>query len=417
MHFALVTLGTRGDVQPFVALGARLQRHGHRATIVTHEDYRALVEGAGLALRSAFDPMRELLQTPDGQRWVESSDNVLEYGKALKALFGHRVDPWARHALAALADADVVVSHPFAGGAMLAAHKRDVPLVVLSPYPSLGSRRIAMAPSGEWPIVGPWINRMGWRLFERIVWKTFGAPIHALREEFGLPKLAGNIWDDLRERRTPYLHCYSESLLPRPDDWPAFAEVTGWCTLDAPSKWSPPSELKQFLDCGEAVYIGFGSMTGMDQSVLARITLGAIRRAGLRAVIGGGWGSLSSIETGNDVLYVDDVPHDWLFPRMRAVIHHGGAGTVAAGLRAGKPTLVVPFFGDQPLWGRRVHQLGIGPPPLFKRRLTEERLAQAMTALCSDTSFAERAAALGDQLRREDGTERTAARLLSVIAR
>jgi sterol 3beta-glucosyltransferase len=415
MHFVFVTIGTRGDAQPSVAVGARLAQLGHRVTIATHEDHRSLVEGAGLALRPICGSMRALLDTPAGRAWVDSGTNPRAYARAFRALFEPLCETWCRDESEATDDADVVVGHLMAAGAAYGAEKRDLPYLLLCPYPSLASGRISMSPVGELPLIGPWLNRVGWGIFESICWTPMAAAAHEWRAKIGLPaSTAKNVWVELRAKKTPYLHCYSPTVLPKPADWPDHAEVTGWCALPAASDFRPSPELEKFLDGGDALYVGFGSMTGMDPEVLAKTTLGAIRRAKQRAVVCGGWGSLASVPRGDDVLLVDDVPHDWLFPRVSAVVHHGGAGTVGASLLAGKPTLVVPFFGDQPLWGRAAHRLGIGPPPLPKKKLDEPRLAAAITAVTSEPAYRARAAELAPQLAAEDGAARTAARILAL---
>ena len=413
MHFALVTIGTRGDAQPFVAVGARLARRGHRVTIATHEDHRALVEGAGLTLRPICGNIRSLMESPAGRAWLGSGDDIRAYARTFRELFQPLAESWLRDEAAATEDADAVVGHLMTTGAWFGAEKRDVPYLLLCPYPSLASGRIALSPMGELPLVGPVLNRLGWRYFERICSAPFADSTARVRADMGLPPSSPNPWEALRARETPYLHCYSEAVLPKPADWPEHAEVTGWCNLEAPSHWQPPAELARFVEGGDALYVGFGSMTGMDQAQLAKITVGALRRAGRRAVLCSGWGSIGVAHSGDDVLCVDEAPHDWLFARVAAVVHHGGAGTFGAGLRAGKPTLVVPFFGDQTMWGRFAAKLGVGPAPVAKKSLSEERLAPAIAAL-ADEKYTLRAAELGHALLAEDGAGKTADRILAL---
>jgi UDP:flavonoid glycosyltransferase YjiC (YdhE family) len=415
MHFSFVTVGTRGDAQPFVAVGARLARRGHRVTIATHEDHRSLVEGAGLTLLPICGNIRTLMETPAGRAWLGSGDNIVAYAKAFRELFEPLADRWMRDEAAATDGADVVVGHLMTTGAWYGAEKRGLPYLLLCPYPSLASGRIALNPIGELPLIGPFLNRMGWRYFERICSAPFAAAIHRVRADLGLAPAEPNVWNALRARKTPYLHCYSEAVLPKPPDWPDYAEVTGWCNLEAPAAWQPPPKLARFLEGGDALYVGFGSMTGMDQEVLAKLTVGALRRAKRRAVLCSGWGSIAVAQSGDDLLCVDEAPHDWLFARVAGLVHHGGAGTFGAGLRAGKPTLVVPFFGDQPMWGRFGERLGVGPAPLPKKKLNEQRLAAAITAL-GDEKYAARAAELGRAFAAEDGAEKTADRILALTA-
>jgi sterol 3beta-glucosyltransferase len=186
--------------------------------------------------------------------------------------------------------------------------------------------------------------------------------------------------------------------------------IAGYWFLDraSDSGWTPPVELERFIQAGEKpIYIGFGSMVGRNPARLGRIILAALDQAGLRAVIATGWGGLALEELPPDsVLQIGEAPHDWLFPRMRAVVHHGGAGTTAAGLRAGKPTLVCPFLLDQPFWGQRVHTLGVGPKPLPQKKLSVAKLTTALRSITTDTDMRTRAEALADRIAIENGVEK-----------
>jgi sterol 3beta-glucosyltransferase len=192
--------------------------------------------------------------------------------------------------------------------------------------------------------------------------------------------------------------------VPAPADWDNSSVVTGYWFLDTPSDWQPPQDLVAFLEHGPApVYVGFGSMAFHDAARHMAHVLQALRKLGQRAVVASGWGGLKVEEVPASVFVVDSVPHDWLFPQVTAVVHHGGAGTTGAGLRAGKPTVICPFVGDQLFWGRRVAALGVGPRPLPQRRLTGERLAEAIHTAMNDEGMRQRAAALGAVIRSEDG--------------
>jgi sterol 3beta-glucosyltransferase len=154
------------------------------------------------------------------------------------------------------------------------------------------------------------------------------------------------------------------------------------------------------------VYVGLGSMSGRDAARLTALVLDALRRAGRRGILLSGWAGLGEQDVGDDICVVRDIPHDWLFPQVSAVVHHGGAGTTGAGLRAGKPSVLLPFFADQPFWGRRVHQLGAGPRPIPQKRLTVEGLAAAIRIATTDPHMAGKARMLGERIRAEDGVER-----------
>jgi UDP:flavonoid glycosyltransferase YjiC (YdhE family) len=201
-----------------------------------------------------------------------------------------------------------------------------------------------------------------------------------------------------------FLYGYSRHVVPRPPDWSARNHVTGYWFLDRSADWRPSSHLVDFLASGPApVYVGFGSMREQDAAELTQIVVEALRRARQRGVLLTGQAGLGAGKLPDEIFAVEAIPHDWLFPRMAAVVHHGGAGTTAAGLRAGLPSVIVPFKYDQPFWGRRVWELGVGPRPIPRRHLSVERLADAITAAVSDKEMRRRAQALGERIRQEDG--------------
>jgi UDP:flavonoid glycosyltransferase YjiC (YdhE family) len=170
------------------------------------------------------------------------------------------------------------------------------------------------------------------------------------------------------------------------------------------TEWQPPQALIEFLESGPPpVSIGFGSMVAYDKETLANLCVQALNRAQQRGILLTGWGGLQYDALPESVLAVESVPHDWLFPRVSAVVHHGGAGTTAASLRAGVPTIIVPFLIDQPFWGKRVYDLGVGPSPIPRRKLTVEQLSKAITEAITDTNMKQRAAELGRKIRAEDG--------------
>lgn len=217
-------------------------------------------------------------------------------------------------------------------------------------------------------------------------------------------------WGPYQSNRTlglPVLYGFSPSVVPKPSDWDADVHVTGYWFLDSSEGWSPPDELEGFLMSGPPpVYIGFGSMGNRKPQETADLVVRALERCNQRAVLLSGWGGMQSEDLPDSMFMIDSIPHTWLFPRMAAIVHHGGAGTTAAGLRAGVPSIVVPFFGDQPFWGQRVMELGVGPAPVPRKSLTVERLASAIEKAVSDQEMHLRAAQLGEKIRAEDGVAR-----------
>lgn len=210
-------------------------------------------------------------------------------------------------------------------------------------------------------------------------------------------------YNSAASRLYPIVYGFSPAVIPKPSDW-RNTHVTGYWFLDESPDWIPPAALLDFLQQGAPpVYIGFGSMGSRDPEATADLVLQAIERTGQRAILQSGWGGLSKTDRPDNVFLVDSVPHSWLFSQVAAVVHHGGAGTTAAGLRAGVPNIVIPFFGDQPFWGRRIAELGVGPASIPRKQLTAERLAAAIHQVVTDRTMQQRAADLGAKIRAENG--------------
>jgi sterol 3beta-glucosyltransferase len=272
-------------------------------------------------------------------------------------------------------------------------------------------------PTGEFPAMmmpnprlGRWYNRLTYRFIEKASWWGTRKYVNEWRTANDLPRRRGpRHLKHVDGKPIPALHAYSESVIPRPSDWPETAIVTGYWFLDRTQDWRPPGDLEAFLARGAPpVYFGFGSIFGRDPQRVTRIVLDAIKAAGVRAIISRGWGGLdpSHFVLPPDVLAIDSAPHDWLFPRVAAVVHHGGCGTTAAGLRAGRPTSICPLFGDQPFWGAKIQALGVGPAPIPQKRLSVDHLCTAIHQVMSDAPMRQRAEALGQRIRNEDGVAR-----------
>lgn len=211
------------------------------------------------------------------------------------------------------------------------------------------------------------------------------------------------------------IYGFSEHVVPRPVDWGDEIAITGWW-LPRWRDWQPPNSLQRFIEGGEApVYIGFGSMPVPDAARLTRAIIEGVRLSGRRAVLNAGWAGLSGALPSN-MFGIEQAPFDWLFPRVAAVIHHGGSGTVGFGLTHGRPSQIVPFGFDQFFWGDRIRALGVGPAPLPIPRLTAQRLADSITRLTLDPRLRDRAAALGRRLQAEDGLNAAIKRIGSLAS-
>jgi len=289
--------------------------------------------------------------------------------------------------------------------------QRDIPMAVMSLQPLFPPTRAF--PMFMLPFrfsLGGGYNYLTYTLYMRLGWFFVGGLLNHWRTtRLGLPpwRSMGAMINTLGSRGTPWLYGYSPQALPKPTDWADNLFITGYWFLDAQPSWQPPVELVRFLESGPPpVYIGFGSIRDKDPERRTRLVLRALELTGQRGILLTGWGAVARLPTSANVFYVDDVPHSWLFPRVAAVVHHGGAGTTAAGLRAGTPNLITPFLLDQYAWADRVVKLGVGLRLADHRRLTAEKLAQAIHTAVTDSALRARAAAFGERIRAENGIAR-----------
>jgi sterol 3beta-glucosyltransferase len=293
----------------------------------------------------------------------------------------------------------------------LEARERGLPDVSALMFPVFVPTTSFASPASPWrlPDGGPLLGAVNWlthRMFSYVFWYTSRAAYGWLRTRTAeiLPPLGSWPFTDHNSSAMPVLFGFSPTVIPRPHDWPEHAHVTGYWFLEADACWTPPAELTDFLADGpRPVCVGFGSVRTRERELLWQTVLEALDRSGQRAVLLTGWSGHDSGPLPSGVLALEAVPHDWLLPRMAAAVHHGGAGTTAAALRAGVPAVVVPFTNDQPFWGAVVHRLGAGPAPIPRRRLTPTALATAIDAAVADGHLRARAVELAARIGAEDG--------------
>lgn len=410
MNILLLTYGTRGDVQPFLALGQGLKSRGHRVKLVTSVRFERFVTDQGLEFAGMPDDLLAILDTDEGKSLIEGTQNVFDtISKNIRLT--RRLQPMQEDQLDACWSAaqdfapDFVVFHPkgFAGPQIAEAF--HCPALLALPFPML-------VPTGDWPHIGfprlpfgaPY-NRLTHKLVNSLTALSLRGPIKAFRARHDMED--AKRYDCLHRpdgTPLPSVTAVSPSVVPTPSDWNSHHTMCGYWFPEPDTDWSPSPELSAFLNAGPApVYIGFGSMAGKRPAALADIAVQALQKTGVRGVIATGWGGLEPGDLPESVFKLDAAPHDWLFPRMAAVVHHGGAGTTAAGLRAGVPSIITPFTGDQPYWGQMVEKLGAGPEPISQKNLTSTRLSEALTQTLGEKRFRVSARAISEKIRSEDG--------------
>lgn len=410
MKIFLSAMGTRGDIQPFIALGQGLQAAGHQVALCTAAGYRPFIEEHGVPYAFMDNEFLAIIQSQTGQAAIESKRGILEIYRQIGPIIRRALeDEW--RAVQAF-QPDVLVYHPKMLGSYHIAEKLEIPAWMSLALPFQTPTRAFPNPIFTGVNLGGWFNQFSYRLMD-LAGLMYGGTTNDFRvKTLGLPPKR-RFAPTLRKTNgepVPVLYAYSPHLVPRPADFPPEVHVTGCWFLGQTTDWQPSPQLLAFLDAGPPpVYVGFGSMSSSTGAARSRLVVAALQKAGQRGLLASGWGGLHADALPANMCQIDAAPHEWLFPRVAAVVHHGGSGTTAAGLRAGKPTVICPFMADQPFWGKVVHGLGAGPQPIAQKQLTVAGLADAITQAVTDRNMQQRAAELGEQIRREDGVRRAVA--------
>jgi len=413
MQICILSVGTRGDVQPYIALGKGLQAAGHQVQLATLGMFEPVVRSYGLDFALIKESPLSFIERviASGSNFVQ---RLLETRRIITAMMGRLLDD----AWQAVQDADLIITSNlliYPGYSL--SEQLGVPSIGTLLVPYLRTRAFPNPAffSGQRSLGGRG-NLLTYDLFNQATWQLYRSSMNKQRQRFGLSPLPmlGIAGQMLREHY-PFLYAYSPLVVPRPADWEANIHVTGYWFLNAPASWQPPEALLAFLEAGPPpVYIGLGSMKTRDPAATTELMLQALARSGQRGILLTSSSGVNETEVPGEVYTLTEAPHDWLFPRMAAVVHHGGAGTTAAGLRAGVPTIITPVYSDQFFWGQRIATLGVGPSPIPQKQLTAERLATAIRLATSDQAMQDRARAVGQTLRKEDGVAQ-AVRIIEAI--
>jgi sterol 3beta-glucosyltransferase len=419
MRIALITIGGRGDTQPFVALAVRLRQEGHRVTLAARPDFADLAADYGVDFAPLGHPYKPFI-TGAAESSALGAGHLLKqvrYGLSQRRYFSEQINQDAWRA-AQRAEA-IIYKYSWITGYTIA-EKLGIPCAAAMLFPLTSTKAFPSFLIGRGIDRGPLLNRVTWNLSEQVVWQLLHWEDAKLRRELGLRPLPffGPLARQQREEM-PVYYAYSPVVLPRPADWPERVQVTGYWFLEPPPGWQPPADLLDFLKGGlPPVSIGFGSMASRDADATLDLVLRALKLSGQRGVLLSGWADLGKGRVlPESVFRAESLPHSWLFPRMSAVVHHGGAGTTGAVLRSGVPSVITSLAADQPSWAQRIFALGAGPSPLSFRSLTAERLAEAVREATTNPTIRTRAGQLGKQIRAEDGVGRTMELIMRYVGR
>ena len=407
LNVVIMVIGSRGDIQPFLKLGKVLkENHGHRVRIATHPAFRDFVEqdsdleffsvGGDPAELMAFMvknpgmiPTMETLKKGEIGRRRNAMAQMFE--GFWRACINATDDEHDVHNLKMMGTrgpfiADAIIANPPSFAHIHCAERLGIPLHLMFTFPYTPTLAFPhpLANIKKTNVDPGYTNFMSYPLVEMMTWQGLGDLVNDFRvKTLGLEPVS-TLWapGQLYRLRVPYTYLWSPGLVPKPEDWGPEIDIAGFVFLDLASTFEPPEELTKFLDDGEPpIYIGFGSIVVDDPNKFTQMIYEAVEIAGVRALVSKGWGGFGGDDSPENVFLLENTPHDWLFPKLKAVIHHGGAGTTAIGLKCGKPTLVVPFFGDQFFWGNMIGKAGAGAEPIPYKELTAEKLAEGIKIL------------------------------------
>jgi UDP:flavonoid glycosyltransferase YjiC (YdhE family) len=418
-HIALSVIGTHGDVQPFVALAITLQRRGFSVVLGTSSDFEDFVTSNGVEFFSLGGDVQAFLRTAQFDSAMTKS--AVLYAPALLRDGQKILKEAGRRAWEMAQGAHAIICQNSTTFCIDIAEALNIPALVtvfqpVSPtneFPYFDTSfepldpllyRFAREPFAKSPSFDPVINKLSYAV-QKVQQTYWDLPRDRLRRALGLnPKKKNVFTATSRGEPLTTLHAYSGTISPAPGDWPENNIITGFWRLEDNSDWEPSPAFQDFLSKGDApIYLGFGSMPfGAQRNT--DIIVKALKSWGGRAVIGKGWGGLKEEALPDTVFVIDRAPHSKLFEHVKAVVHHGGAGTTHTGLIAGKPSFAVPQFFDQPYWGQMIYELGLGPRPVKLRKLTPQILAAALDDLASTPAYEKAARAISERLKLEDGT-------------
>ncbi|MFT3889964.1 MAG: glycosyltransferase [Arachnia sp.] len=405
MRVVVAGYGSTGDTLPLIALAAGLERAGHNPVLVADEGVEATASRLGLEFRVLAGSARSVL-TQGSHGWSATIASGRPSPRLFAEIGQFNAQAWIDTIGEAAVGADVIVASTLGVyHAASVAQDQKIPLVFGQLQPTLATRDYPPAASGI-TRTPRWLNRPLASLLAQVGDLSFSRGVNSARQELGRPRLR-IAWDEI-----PFLMGWSPTLLPASSDWthPDFT-ITGAWHLPTETDWTPPTDLAEFLNAGDPpVYVGFGSMSGFrgTDSLRDAILDGL---SGQRVLLAAGWAELTNTTLPRNVHPVGHVPHDWLFPRCRAILHHCGAGTTHQAARSGTPSVPVPFTMDQPFWATRLHTLGIASEPLNPRKLTSEHVRTALAQATSDPTR-QRASTVAQQMAAEpDGVTTAIERL------
>ncbi|CCH45812.1 sterol 3beta-glucosyltransferase [Wickerhamomyces ciferrii] len=402
--FTLLTIGSRGDVQPYIALGLGLKKEGHIVRIVTHKEFEDWILKHGLEFKEIAGNPTELMS-------LMVSHGSMNVGliKEASSKFRGWITELLNSSWEACQDTDILIESPSAMGGIHIAEALNIPYLRAFTMPWTRTRAYPHAFIVPEQKKGGSYNYLTHVLFENVFWKGISGQVNKWRKEvLNLPKT--NL-DVLQQNKVPFLYNISPTVFPPPVDFNDWVKVTGYWFLDEAIDYKPPKDLIDFInqariDGKKLVYIGFGSIVVSNPKELTEAVVEAVLESDVRCILNKGWSerlggsNVVEIELPYEVFNSGSLPHDWLFPQIDAAVHHGGSGTTGATLRAGLPTIIKPFFADQFFYANRVEDIGAG---IGLKKLNVKTLSKALKEATTNIRMINKAKIIGEKIRKENG--------------
>ncbi len=413
MNITIIAIGSRGDIVPYIALSQGLMHTGHTVCLATHMAFAELVHSYSIPFFAIDDEPKHLFQVEGGAKLLAQGTNPYRFAQ----MFAHRIATFTplymQRSQEACQEADTIIvalASLLIGYTIAEKYKKRLVMTLLQPM--LLSTVALPEPTSPWlpqkpPLLAKAMNQLSHVMAQQYTGLLFLPAANAARKSlYNLPPLPRSFYATLPNITDLVLCAYSPLLLPKPADWSAKIHITGFWTLKHQETWQPESALAAFLHAGPSpIYIGFGSMSPYHPAETVEMVEKALTQIGQRGILLVDKGAYTT-QKYSDALYLsNDVAHDWLFPQMQTIMHHGGAGTTAASLLAGVPTIIVPYISDQWFWGNQVFHVGAGPQPISRKQLTTKKLAEKLNATIHNQEMRQKAKEIGTRLRNENGIE------------
>ena len=413
MRITILAIGSRGDIVPYIALSRGLMNVGHTVRLSTHQAFAELVRSYDIPFFALDDEPQEIFQTERGGKLLAQGSNPYRFAQQFAQQMAARTPLYMQRSQEACQDADAVVVAFISlmiGYTLTEKYKKRLVMTLLQP--TLLSTTALPEPTSPWlpqkpPLLGKAMNKLSHVMAQQYTGLLFLPAINAARKSlYNLPPLPRSFYATLPGIADLVLCAYSSLLISRPADWSKNIHVTGFWTLPHQETWQPESDLVAFLQAGSApIYIGFGSMNPYHPTETIAIVEAALTQIGQRGILLVDK-DVSLSQKHSDILYLtNNVAHDWLFPQMQAIVHHGGAGTTAASLQAGVPTVIVPSISDQWFWGYQVARIGVGPRPISRKNLTTQNLVDRLNTALKNQGMRQKAREMGARIKSENGVE------------